>query len=420
MSEKENKPSESSTALLFARRGCLWALAAAWALAALVVGVLVLVAQLDLDALLRSQNTIHIAVQSPLSGEQAPLGQAIGDGAILAVEREAGALQEMGYQVVIVPFDDQADPEVGVDNAIRIVWDRDVLAVIGHLNSAVALPASRVYAEAELALISPANTNPMLTVQGLPTVNRVCGRDDHQGIAAARYAYQRLGVQSVYVLYEETPYGRGIAAKFRAEAERTGMSVLGYQGAPPDAALAVTESISQTQPQLVYFAGLYLQAGPVFQELYAAGLDQLIFMGPDGLDSIELASLAPDARGRIYYSRVVGPADAYSRAEEVRLAYQERFGRSAAPYALQAYDATVVALRAIEAAVRAAGAKPSRAAVSQAVRDVGPLAGCTGRLDFDRWGNLREAEYFFFGIAEEGATWDDNPVAGSVWVGSGE
>src|SRR5712691_2285865 len=77
-----------------------------------------------------SKGTIKIATQSPLSGGQAALGEGIKLGAQLAIENFKGNLEKMGYKVALVPYDDQAKPDVGVANAKNIIADKDILAVI--------------------------------------------------------------------------------------------------------------------------------------------------------------------------------------------------------------------------------------------------------------------------------------------------
>src|SRR5574339_1173188 len=111
----------------------------------------------------QGKGTIKIATQSPLSGGQAALGEGIKLGTQLAVEKYKGPLEKVGFKVDVVPFDDQAKPDVGVANARNIIADKDILAVIGHLNSSVAIPSSDVYKEGALAMVSPANTNPTVT-----------------------------------------------------------------------------------------------------------------------------------------------------------------------------------------------------------------------------------------------------------------
>src|SRR5437764_12808260 len=140
----------------------------------------------------QGKGTIKIATQSPLSGGQAALGEGIKLGAQLAVEKGKANLEKMGYRVDLVPFDDQAKPDVGVANAKNIIADKDIMAVIGHLNSGVAIPSSEVYKEVNLGMISPANTNPTVTDRGYGNINRVCGRDDVQGVVGSEFAHTTL------------------------------------------------------------------------------------------------------------------------------------------------------------------------------------------------------------------------------------
>src|SRR5512132_2727750 len=142
-------------------------------LSALAIAALVLPGTAQVDA--QSKGTIKIASQSPLSGGQAALGEGIKLGTQLGIEKFKGGLEKMGYKVEFVPFDDQAKPDVGVANAKNIIADKDIMAVVGHLNSGVAIPSSEVYKEVGVVMISPANTNPVVTDRGYPNVNRVCG-----------------------------------------------------------------------------------------------------------------------------------------------------------------------------------------------------------------------------------------------------
>jgi len=173
---------------------------------------------------------IKIAVQAPLSGEQAALGEHIKLGAQLAVEESVKAFKALGYDLALVPQDDQAKPEVGVANARNMVADPEVLVIVGHFNSGVALPASEVYKDAMLAMISPANTATEITDRGYPNINRVCGRDDVQGPVGARFAAQELKAKSVYIIHDKTLYGQGVADNFRNEAKKLGINVLGFEG----------------------------------------------------------------------------------------------------------------------------------------------------------------------------------------------
>src|SRR5439155_69755 len=167
----------------------------------------------------QGKGTIKIATQSPLSGGQAALGEGIKLGTQLAIEKFKGNLEKTGFKVELVPYDDQAKPDVGVSNAKNIIADKAIMVVIGHLNSGVAIPSSEVYKEDSLAMISPANTNEKVTDRGYPNVNRVCGRDDVQGPVGAEFAAGTLKTKTAYVLH----HGRRAGLQPAGQAVRRGV-----------------------------------------------------------------------------------------------------------------------------------------------------------------------------------------------------
>lgn len=338
---------------------------------------------------------IKIAVQAPLSGEQAALGEHIKLGAQLAVEESVKAFKALGYDLVLVPQDDQAKPEVGVANARNMVADPEVLVIVGHFNSGVALPASEVYKDAMLAMISPANTATEITDRGYPNVNRVCGRDDVQGPVGARFAAQELKAKSVYIIHDKTLYGQGVADNFRNEAKKLGINVLGFEGTEERANFSpMINPLKAKNPALVYFGGIYHQGGLLLKQLREKGVNAK-FMGPDGLDSAEMAKIAGSSVVGSYYTSVAGPPDAYPETAAFAKKYKQRFNKDIEAFGLYGYDATQVGIKAMEQWLKAnPNKKPSRAEVSTAVRNIKGFKGVTGPIEFDSKGDPVKAKYF--------------------------
>lgn len=341
------------------------------------------------------RKVVKVAAQSPLSGEQAALGEQIKLGAQLAVQEFSERIRDLGFEVEFVPFDDQAKPEVGVANARRIVADPDILLVIGHLNSGVAIPSSEIYKDANLAMISPANTHPSITDRNYPNVNRVCGRDDVQGPLAARFAAQDLRVKTVYIIHDKTLYGQGIADAFRDEAGKLGLKILGYEGTEERANFdPIIIPIRAKNPDLVYFGGIYHQGGLLLKQMREKGV-KAIFIGPDGLDSSEMVNIAGSRVVGTYYTTVAGPINAYPEAAAFAEKFKQRFQKDPESFGIYAYDATAIGLRAIEMAIKEAGGKkPTRDQVSRAVRMVKDFQGITGIITFDSKGDPVKARYF--------------------------
>jgi len=357
--------------------------------------LLILIFALPLTAPAQQKGRIKIAVQAPLSGEQAAIGEHIKLGAQLAVEESSKAFKDLGYDLVLVPQDDQAKPEVGVANARNMVADPEVLVIVGHFNSGVALPASEVYKDAMLTMISPANTATEITDRGYPNVNRVCGRDDVQGPVGARFTAQDLKLKSVYIIHDKTLYGQGVAENFRNEAKKLGLNVLGFDGTEERANFSpMIIPLKAKNPDLVYFGGIYHQGGLLLKQLREKGV-KAKFMGPDGLDSAEMAKIAGSAVVGSYYTSVAGPPDAYPETAAFAKKYKQRFGKETESFGMYGYDATLVGIKAIEGWIKAnPGKKPSRAEVAMAVRQIKNFKGVTGSIEFDNKGDPVKAKYF--------------------------
>ena len=338
---------------------------------------------------------IKIAVQGPLSGEQAAFGESVKLGAQLAVEDSVKAFKALGYDLVLVPYDDQAKPEVGVANAKNIVGDPDVLVLVGHFNSGVAVPASEVYKDAMLVMISPANTATEITDRGYPNVNRVCGRDDVQGPVGARFAAQELKAKSVYIIQDKTLYGQGVADNFRDEAKRLGMNVLGYEGTEERANFSpMINPMKAKNPDLVYFGGVYHQGGLLLKQMREKGV-KAKFMGPDGVDSAEMVKIAGAAATGSYYTSVAPPRDATPETAAFAKKFKQRFGKEVESFGVYGHDAALVGIKAVEQWIQAnGGKKPTRADVATAVRKIKNFKGVTGSIEFDGKGDPVKAKYF--------------------------
>jgi branched-chain amino acid transport system substrate-binding protein len=371
-----------------------------------VIGLSVVLA-LAIAPSAEAQGTIKIATQSPLSGGQAAIGEGIKLGAQLAIEKLKGNLEKKGFKVVLVPYDDQAKPDVGVANARNIIADREILGVIGHFNSGVAIPSSEVYKEVSLAMISPANTNPTVTDRGYKNVYRVCGRDDVQGVVGSEFAHGTLKVKTVYVVHDKTTYGQGVAEFFRADATKKGIKVLGFEGTEEKSNFdPLITPIRARKADLIYFGGIYEQAAPFFRQARERGVKAKL-MGPDGLDSSDLVKIAGKAVQGMYYTSVAGPVTVYPEAKQFADEFQKKFGKKPEPFSAQAYDSTAILLKAIEVASEG-GKAPTREAVSAAVRNV-KHKGVTGTVEFDPKGDPKTALYFVLQVvSDDPQKWGEN------------
>jgi branched-chain amino acid transport system substrate-binding protein len=128
---------------------------------------------------------IKMGVASAITGPNAAFGADMVNGTQKAVDdiNKAGGI--LGQQITLERGDDAADPKQGVSVANKFVGD-GVKLVFGHMTSGVTIPASEVYSEHGILMITPSATNPKVTDRGLWGVFRTSGRDDQQGMLWAR------------------------------------------------------------------------------------------------------------------------------------------------------------------------------------------------------------------------------------------
>src|SRR3989442_5222577 len=163
-------------------------------------------------------------------------------------------------------------------------------------------------------MISPANTNPVVTDRGYPNVNRVCGRDDVQGVVGSEFANGTMTAKSVCISHDKTQYGKGVAEFFKADAEKKGIKVLGIEGTEENSNFdPIITPIKAKNPNVIYFGGIYDQAAPFFKQTREKGV-RAKFLSPDGRDSSDLPKIAGKAVVGMYYTSAAGPASARPKA----------------------------------------------------------------------------------------------------------
>src|SRR6185312_11880721 len=248
---------------------------------------------LALSACGPKEKVTRIAVALPLTGDIAALGQGIRRACALALEEANRQHRFTSFRVEMEAFDDRSDPKEAVDVANRIVSDPTVVAVIGHFNSGCSIPASVVYARAGLPMISPAASNPKLTLQQLEPswhyprcIFRVNTTDDVQGPYAADFALQKLRARRACIIHDKTAYGQGVAEEFRKRFEARGGAVASFDGisvADKDFNALLTR-LRELKPQVVYFGGDYSGGGLIVRQAREVGVKATIMLSEANFD----------------------------------------------------------------------------------------------------------------------------------------
>jgi branched-chain amino acid transport system substrate-binding protein len=243
---------------------------------------------------------VRMGVGGPITGGAAAFGAQLRQGAEQAVADINAKGGILGQQIQLSIGDDRGDPREGVSVANKFVAD-GVKFVVGHFNSGVTIPASDVYQENGVLMITPAATNPKVTERNMWNVFRVCGRDDQQGALAGAIIAERFKGKRVAIVHDKTTYGQGLADETRRAMAKGGLKDVLYDGVNKDDRdfTALISKLRQARPDLVFWGGLHDAGGLIVRQMRAQGLKAPL-MGGDGITDDEFASIAgPGAEGTL-------------------------------------------------------------------------------------------------------------------------
>lgn len=333
---------------------------------------------------------VKIGHVGPLSGAIAHLGKDNENGARMAVDElntKGVLIGGKRTKFVLLTEDDAGDPKQGTAVAQKLA-DAKVNGVIGHLNSGTTIPASRVYAEASIAQISPSSTNPKFTRQGFKTAFRVVADDVQLGGTLGRYAIKELKAKSIAVIDDRTAYGQGVADEFAKAVAASGGKVTAREFTSDRAAdfSAILTSVKATKPDVVFFGGMDAVGGPMIRQMKQLGIGAK-FMGGDGICSSELPKLAGGAMAdvQVVCAEAGGVEAAQkTRMEKFKADFKKKFSINVQIYAPYAYDAVHVMAAAM---AKAGSADPAKYLPFLAKTDGYP--GITGTIAFDEKGDIK-------------------------------
>ena len=338
---------------------------------------------------------IKIGVGGPLTGPNAAFGAQLKNGAEQAAADINAAGGINGQKIEIVLGDDVSDPKQGVSVANKFVGD-GVKFVVGHFNSGVSMPASEVYAENGVVMLTPASTNPQVTERGLWNTFRICGRDDQQGTVAAAYIAKNLKDKKIAVVHDKTTYGKGLADETLKGLKAANIKEVLYEGvnAGEKDFSALVSKIKSTGADYVYWGGLHTEGGLIVRQMRDQGVKAVLISG-DGITTDEFATIGgPGVEGTLM-TFAPDPQKRPEAAEVIKRFEAKNFKPEA--YTLYAYAA--VQLMA-DGAKRSNSLDPKK--IAEALKSGTATKTVLGDLAFDKKGDITRIDYTLY-------TWKKQP-----------
>jgi len=365
--------------------------------AILVAALMVLMATMGLAA--KELPPVKIGAAGPYTGDVSKIGLDGLNAIKMAVEEANAAGGIHGRRIEIVEADDAADPAKAIIVAEMLAMDRNVIGVVGPMNSATVQAALPTYQRAGLAIISQSATYPQLTEMGYNVMFRICPRDDAQGPAAAKFIVEELKAQKIYIIDDKTTYGQGLADQVEPALKAAGVEVLRGQIDMADRDFSpILTRVKAANPDLVYL-GLAnpAQAASLIKQAAGLGLD-VTFMGGDGLkEKDQLIDGSGGLAEGMYVTSIGKDIREVPEAQSFIEKFEGRYGAMSV-FSGQSYEAANIL---IDAARRAASDPMAitRDKVREAISKTDGYRGILGfPISFDAKGDVVGASIFVYQV----------------------
>jgi branched-chain amino acid transport system substrate-binding protein len=330
-------------------------------------------------------DTIKIGVFGPMSGDNAATGLTEKAGAELAVKEknEAGGIRGKILEVVI--GDDAGKPEEAVNVAKRLISRDEVIVTIGSISSPASLAAAQVSRQSETAQIVVSGTAQRITTQGNKWVFRSPVPDTKLVADLVDFIHEKFPkITKFAFLYVNDDFGRGGFDAFKLAGQKYGFEIVAeerYARGDIDFTAQLGHIKASSAQALVEWSR-YAEAALVAKQYVQTGLN-LVRFGSDGLATPKYIELGGSAVDGVYFTTHFSMATTADipAAKVFAGKYEKAYGKPPDAYASEAYDATTMAIMAIDKA-----GKDDRAAVRDALAAVS-FESTRGPFKFDEKGD---------------------------------
>lgn len=261
----------------------------------------------------------------------------------------------------------QADTQGSGDNAPPVAQeaaqDPNTVAIFGPAFSGESQTSGDTYNESQIPFITASATSVVLAGFDWEYWYRAVGNDDAQGRLAAEWVANVIAPKKLYILHDNTTYGKPLAETVEAAARDAGIEIVGKTGIAEPAIdtgttvdfASIISDIKTSEADTVFFGGYFVDSGPFLNQARAAGLDVTLVSG-DGSVSGDFVSLAGEEAAEGAYLLAPSNIDA-----DFADRYNQEFGGEALSipvYAGEGYDVAGMIGEGIKQAIEGGATTP--------------------------------------------------------------
>lgn len=326
-----------------------------------------------------AQDTVTLAVVSPVTGDSAEYGIHFNVGAQMAADKinEAGGIN--GKQVVLKSFDSKNDAKEAAEVARLICQDKTILATIGDFSSTCCMATAPIYEENKTVQISPSAGLIDFPRVGPYNFATTGVQENDGGFLMNRVINEKMGAKSVAIVYTNNDYGLNMLSYMTQEAEADGVVITDTEAVASGEKdfTAIVSKMRQTEPEAVAIVGSYNEVANCVKQIRQVGWDVPVAISGSALAD-QLVELLGDDVNDIYSNIAFVASDNTPETKEFNEEFTKRANMPPSFHSISTYDTVMLIC---DAAIQC-GDNLNRETLKDAVQNYKGFDGLMGPFEF--------------------------------------
>ena len=326
-----------------------------------------------------AEDTVTLAVVSPVTGDSAEYGIHFNVGAQMAADKinEAGGIN--GKQVVLKSFDSKNDAKEAAEVARLICQDKTILATIGDFSSTCCMATAPIYEENKTVQISPSAGLIDFPRVGPYNFSTTGVQENDGGFLMNRVINEKMGAKSVAIVYTNNDYGLNMLSYMTQEAEADGVVITDTEAiaAGEKDFTAIVSKMRQTEPEAVAIVGSYNEVANCVKQIRQVGWDVPVAISGSALTDQLVELLGDDVNG-IYSNIAFVASDNTPETKEFNEEFTKRANMPPSFHSISTYDTVMLVC---DAAIKC-GDNLNRETLKDAIQRYKGFDGLMGPFEF--------------------------------------
>ena len=326
-----------------------------------------------------AEDTVTLAVVSPVTGDSAEYGIHFNVGAQMAADKinEAGGIN--GKQVVLKSFDSKNDAKEAAEVARLICQDKTILATIGDFSSTCCMATAPIYEENKTVQISPSAGLIDFPRVGPYNFSTTGVQENDGGFLMNRVINEKMGAKSVAIVYTNNDYGLNMLSYMAQEAEADGVVITDTEAIASGEKdfTAIVSKMRQTEPEAVAIMGSYNEVANCVKQIRQVGWDVPVAISGSALTDQLVELLGDDVNG-IYSNIAFVASDNTPETKEFNEEFTKRANMPPSFHSISTYDTVMLVC---DAAIKC-GDNLNRETLKDAIQSYKGFDGLMGPFEF--------------------------------------